>query len=280
MGCKALPRCVNVRIVILIWEPELQRSTAGGDAATGHWIEKLWNSGERSLAAGRYVLARRELEVAEAAAFAWRDAGLLGRIYLPLLESCRQIRQMAVEGVIVIGHPRRRAGLAQAARLARAHGAGVIISANVPGVLRLHGSLRSGPGAVECLGLISRGSQAVMCSPGRPLFAAGLPVLWRTAGGPATQPAKASDMQVILPKSGIYLPGSPEHAMTGESLLLAWEALALKAMSMQAWAMQMRRPSGWPLIAALRNLRRIDMACEPIAINLIKASEALCPQIP
>src|SRR5437762_2488088 len=54
---------------------------------------------------GRYVAARRELEAAEAAAWRKQDCASLARIYLPLLEVRRQIRQNATDGVIIIAPP-------------------------------------------------------------------------------------------------------------------------------------------------------------------------------
>jgi len=66
------------------------------------FLYRLWEQGEQHLVARHYVLARRELEQAEAIAWRDHDAAALARIYLPLLEARRQIRYHAVEGDIVI----------------------------------------------------------------------------------------------------------------------------------------------------------------------------------
>src|SRR5277367_3729013 len=71
-----------------------------GDSSA--FLYGLWDLGQRHLAAGRYVAARRALEGAEAAAWRRHDACSLARIYLPLLEARRQIRYNAAEGMLIV----------------------------------------------------------------------------------------------------------------------------------------------------------------------------------
>jgi len=61
-------------------------------------------------------------------------------------------------------------------------------------------------------------------------------------------------------------------ALARESLLIAWEALALK------W--QHRHPprqgaTAWEELAWLRHALQVDPACEPIALRLIALAEAI-----
>ncbi len=248
----------------------------GTDARGDCWIEKLWNAGERLLVNGQYCAARRELEAAEAAAFHRRNAALLTRIYLPLLETCRQVRQLSTEGLISIQVHRQgyRSVRAELNRF-ESHGGGVLIS-SAPA----HGQMfarraRVGSYPVECLTLMRHGGQMRITSPHHPQYGSGLPLVWRPVEHAETLPASPEQICIALPPPGDYVPGMAGHSCAAESIILLYEALALK--QLHQWEL----PSGgWPLIAALRRIRLIDMACEPITIRLLHEAEKLVAYSP
>ena len=247
---------------------------AGSDTGGELWIEKLWDSGQRLLVAGRYAAARRELEAAEAAAFHRRDAALLARIYLPLLEACRQLRQLSTEGIISIDASggMHRSAPAEMKRLA-AFGGGVIVTASPSMARVISHKARFNPHPIECLLLITKNHQTQILSPHAIRFSYGLPVVWRPIDRAETLPAPPEQMRVALPPPGIYPPGSPGHRAAAESIILLQEALALKKMLLA------RLPKdGWSQIAVLRGIRMIDMACEPVMIRLMHEAEKVANQ--
>ncbi len=246
------------------------------DARGDSWIEKLWNAGERLLVNGQYGAARRELEAAEAAAFHRRNAALLTRIYLPLLEACRQVRQLSTEGLISIHvlSQTRRSIRAQMNHF-ESYGGGVLIS-DAPARCRMFArQARVSRSPIECLMLLRHGGQVRIASPHQSRFCRGLPLIWRSAELAETLPASPEQICVALPPAGDYMPGAPGHTGAAESIILLYEALALKQLH------QWKLPSGgWPLMAALRHIRLIDMACEPITIRLLREAETLAAQSP
>ncbi|MGC8561313.1 MAG: hypothetical protein ACP5O1_11615 [Phycisphaerae bacterium] len=247
---------------------------AAADAGGELWIEKLWDSGQRLLVAGRYAAARRELEAAEATAFHRRDAALLARIYLPLLEACRQLRQLSTEGIISISASGRRYRSSRAEmKRSAAGGGGVIITASPAMARAINRRARLCSRPIECLLLLTKNHETRILSPHVARFSCGLPVLWRPVDQAQTLPAPPEEMRVALPPPGIYAPGSSGHSAAAESIILLQEALALKQMRRQ------RLPKGgWPLVAALRNIRMVDMACEPVTIRLMREVEKVANQ--
>jgi hypothetical protein len=279
----------------------------------------MWELGEHHLAARRYVLARRELEAAEAVAWRDHDAQALARLYLPLLEARRQIRYHAAEGTVLICAP-------AASTLQEQHlldeflttDAGtILLSCAAEGPKSPHARRgktgRGGPMAcrfagsvqfeaqrtgrwLEALLLIRRdrpdgGTDVRLASQADPTFAAGLPVRWTTS--PTDQIGASTDPDLVVPLpppgqyggqgnapgGGVAAGGDPRlHAVARESLLIAWEALALK------W--QHRHPppkastalgpaAAWEEMAWLRLALRIDPACEPVTMRLIALAEAI-----
>jgi hypothetical protein len=235
------------------------------------YVYRLWEMGQRYLAGGRYVAARIALERAEAGAWRARDARTLARIYLPLLEARRLIRYQAAEGTVIIGGGVDRSFLDQDA------GTVLIAQRSTPRALQLadrvrHTMRRTGRW-LEALLLIDHGHESRMVSPADAAFAAGVPVVW-------TEDARASigastDMHLTLPlpPRGRYSNGGL-HALARESLVIAWEALALKWQHRHPLAR--RGPQGpWGELAWLRQALRVDPACEPVAMRLIALAEAV-----
>lgn len=261
-------------VIFLSNTPSIHEPPAGHDAGGELWIEKLWNSGQRLLVAGRYAAARRELEAAEAAAFYRRDAALLARIYLPLLEACRQLRQLSTEGVISIDasggmHRSARAEMKRSA----ASGGGVIVTASPSMARVISRKARFSRHPIECLLLVTKNQETRILSPHAARFSSGLPVMWKPVDHAETLPAPPEQMRVALPPPGIYAPGWPGHRAAAESIILLQEALALKDMHRRHLP-----KDGWPLVAALRDIRMIDMACEPVTIRLMREAEKVATQ--
>ncbi len=207
-------------------------------------IFSAWDQGQRQLATGHYCAAREALQSAEAAAWNARDAASLARIHLPLLEVCRQIRYFAAEGQIEI---------------------------------REHEILmRADTGIEERLVLLHQGPQMRLASPAAGSsaadFEAALPVQWVTSEsaviGPSTEPA----LVVPLPPPGVYDGRRGLGTVARESILIAWEALALR------WQRHNPFPPNadpWAEVAWLRQALQIDPACEPVAMRLIALAEGI-----
>jgi hypothetical protein len=258
------------------------------------YVERLWERGQEHLAALRYMPAIRALESAEGAAWRKKDGPALARLYLPLLEARRQVRYQAAEGTIVIcppGTPERierealRKFLAEdgpgtmllGCCNARHHGQWATRrkdldrSLNYAGMVS-HAARRTGRW-IEALLLLRHGEEVRVASPGDAAFAAGLTVQW--TDNPKSTIGEATDINLKVPLPALaptdrLTASHPMHAMVRESLIFAWEALALK------W--QHRHPpfrTGgiWEEMAWLRLALRIDPACEPIAMRLMSLAE-------
>jgi hypothetical protein len=199
-----------------------------------------WDQGQRQLAAGQYPAARDLLQTAEAAAWAARDAASLARIWLPLLEACRQIRYLAAEGRIEI------------------HESEVL--------------MRAEGGIEERLVLLKNASQTRLASVGTADYESGLPVEWVTSEAASVGASTDRNLVIPLPPPGIYDGRSGLGAVSRESILIAWEALAL------AWQQCHPMPPSsdpWAELAWLRQTLQIDPACEPAAMRLIAVAEGI-----
>ena len=231
-----------------------------------YFAQRLSESGQLLLAAGRYVAARRELEAAESQAFLRRDAALLAGIYLPLLEAARQIRQFCCDGIIAVTpgqtmdqkravHDQLRCGgvwLAIESLHAR-NSFPIAVPTEVPfESLRLFQHRRSWQIAAHHHGTL------------------GIAVLWTSDAGRLITPANPEELVAILPPPGIYRPGNPHHAQARETLLLVFEALALRWLARQG-----KTSGGWAALAVLREARRIDPACERILMRMMDLAESL-----
>lgn len=239
---------------------------------------KLWEVGQNHLAAGRYSAARRELETAARLAVRCHDAAALGRICLPLLEACRQIRQNAVEGPILIGgdYTTRQCRVAIHRLFTQSAGTLVIGTA---GRLAHHLEYRAwgGGGCFEVLGLIEHSQGTRLVAPAACRWVDGLEVLWTADSSRLITPAGAataenlSPLVVPLPSPGLHLPGTLCHAQARESLLEAWEALALRWM----YRRSLPRLRGWTRIATLLAARQLDPAAEPVLMEVLAVAERI-----
>ncbi|HTV48206.1 MAG TPA: hypothetical protein VMG59_07160 [Phycisphaerae bacterium] len=237
--------------------------------------QRLWDSGQRLLIAGQYMAARRELEAAEQQAWRRRDAVLLSRIYLPLLEACRQIRQQASGALIVIAEldqPSKRfiQPLLDA-------GQGTLICSGRTAMQvcsRLMLIARQNGLSIETLLLGQTSAETRIYSLGAPHYAAGLPVLWSRDFSHLIEPASPEKLIVPLPWLGSYQPGNPAHTVARESLLLAWEALALKEIPEKIESLGL-----WQQMDVLRSIRPIDPACEPVVLRLIALAEQISRRV-
>jgi hypothetical protein len=261
------------------------------------YVERMWEAGQQHLAALRYGPAVRALEAAEGAAWRKKDGPELARLYLPLLEARRQIRYQAAEGTVVLcppGLPERleretvRRFVEDDSIVAgtilvgcgnvRHHGARATQRKDVEralmhaGVVN-HAARRTGRW-IEALLLLRHGDEVRLASPGDATFAGGLEVKWTENPAEMIGAATDLDLEVPLPPATTattFDGRHPLHPMLRESLITAWEALALK------W--QHRHPpvkdgGVWEEMAWLRLALRIDPACEPIAMRLMALGEA------
>jgi hypothetical protein len=240
---------------------------------TSGYLCRLWSEGERLLVAGRYGAARSMLERAAGMAWRVRDARSLARLYLSLLEVRRQIRYRAVEGRIVIGGGEKGA-IAELERV----GAGIYLAGgDKDRALQLARGVemaaRRKGACLEALVLLQHGDQTRLVSPQEAIFAAGLPVMWTREAMAEIAESTEPVLTVALPPMGMYGgSGSGLSALARESLLIAWEALALR------W--QGRHPLAggagpWEELAWLREALRIDPACEPVTMRLIAVAEGV-----
>jgi hypothetical protein len=240
---------------------------------TSDYFCRLWELGQDHLGAGRYVAACGFLEKAGEMAWRVRDARSLARLYLPLLEARRQIRLSAVEGVILVG------GAEGGERLRRLAGEsdGTFILRYDMRAKRLAGTIAAAAGragkCVEVLFLLERGDRVCLASRHAATLASGVAVRV-TGNGAASIPGSTDEGLVLpLPPAGRYLGRDAGlGGMARESLLIGWEALALR------WQARHRLARGagpWEEMAWLRTALRIDLACEPVAMRLIAVAEGI-----
>jgi hypothetical protein len=234
-------------------------------------MERLWDLGQRHLVAGRYVSARQDLEAAEGLAWRGRDARSLARLYLSLLETRRQIRQHATGGRIVISNRLNHRQEHQQFRAFESLAAGAFLFAS-PRAVHTAGSVqyasRRRHACLEGLILLTHRGDTRLASLADPTFAGGLPVRFTTEPSDLIQPAPEGAVTVPLPPPGVYETGHPLHALAQESLLVAWEALALR------WQARHRvGADAWEEMAWQRLAMRIDPACEPAAMRFIALAE-------
>lgn len=237
-------------------------------------LHRFWSQGQDHLVAGRYVAARRSLEAAEAIAWRSRDTTSLARIYLPLLEARRQIRYNAADGRILItpAIPSRES----LATLFASPAATLLITADAHTVAKaqiiaelVDRAARRTSHWLEAAILLVRKAETRLVSPAAPFFNAGIPVTRDTA----TKLLASTDaaLTLPLPPAGVYT-AAPLQPIARESLLIGWEALALR------W--QHRHPPAssltpWQELAWLRKTLCIDPACEPVTMRLIAVAEAI-----
>ncbi len=276
------------------------------------FLYRLWDQGQQHLAAGRYAAARRELEAAEATAWRHADARSLARLYLPLLEARRLIRYQAVEGVILICPPPPALSTTHEHHLLRQflnnESGTILLSSSAPHkthsspdptahIRHLAGSVqyearRSGHW-LEALLLIQHGTETRIASAADPTFAAGISICWTQCPTAPLGDSTDPDLIIPLPPPAQYTgkpatvktePSRPSglHALARESLLVTWEALALKwqrrhpppRSSPTARNAKAQHPA-WNEMAWLRLALRIDPACEPISMRLMALAEAI-----
>ncbi len=245
-------------------------------------IERQWRAGQEALAAGRYMAAIGYLSQAQRWAARRRNAAALARIVLPLLEARRQVRHAACEGLIVMAPPpgpAQRKVLEQF--LASAGGTWIFApGADWSVAARIAHSARRSGAALEALALRGRGTGLRLCSLADGARGAGIEVtLTAVAHAVEAAPPEAAHGRhgaaLPLPVPGWHSGGRDAaskglHAMAGESLLLAWEALALKWQSRHRPA-----PGAWQEIAWLQQTLTIDPACEPVLMRMMAVAEAL-----
>jgi hypothetical protein len=121
--------------------------------------------------------------------------------------------------------------------------------------------------------LHSHGNQTCVASTICPTFAAGLRVRYTQDPTAAVPSSTDSNLILPLPHAGRYVGRAPGlGALARESLLIAWEALALR------W--QSRHPlphyaEPWEELLWLRQALRVDPACEPITMRLIALAKGI-----
>ena len=243
------------------------------------YVLRQWDVGERHLAAGRYVAAQRMLEAAERGAWEARDWVRLARIYLPLLEARRQIRQNAAEGTIVITSVGDRGRMRGVVRAFAKEEAGTLLLDVARAEVGVrwarevrYAALRTGH-LIEAMLLLRQGGEVRMVSPGDAEFAAGLSVEWTADEGRMIGVSTERGLVVPLPAAGRYGSagrGSGLHAVARESLIAGWEALALKWQARHTVRAEAEEELGW-----LRRALEVDPACEPVAMRLMALAEAV-----
>ncbi len=238
------------------------------------FAQRLWASGQDLLAAGRYVAARRELEAAERQAFLKSDAALLARIYLPLLEAARQIRQFCCDGIIAIT-PGDTASQRAALRDVL-HSGGVWLRVESAGRNKPCALPQVPDSPVELLSIVKYREHWRMTLPackrgmGRQPGRFSVPVQWTHDPGMFISPARPDALVAVLPPPGVYHPGNPQHGQARETVLLTFEALA------RGWlGRQEKGSTGWAELTVLRQARNIDPACEPLLMRMMAAAQEL-----
>ena len=238
------------------------------------FAQRLWASGQDLLAAGRYVAARRELEAAERQAFRKRDAALLARIYLSLLEVARQIRQFCCDGIIAIT-PGNTADQRAALREVFSSG-GVWLGMQGAGIMKPIAIPIAPDTPVELLSIVKYHEHWRLTSPtcksglGRHRGRSSVALQWTHDPGMFILPARPDALVAVLPPPGVYHPGNPRHGQARETLFLTFEALAMGWLGRQG-----KVSRDWAELAILRQARRIDPACEQIFMRMMTVAQGL-----
>jgi hypothetical protein len=231
-------------------------------------IAESWNLGQQHLGAGRYLSARRYLEIAERAAWEARDARSLARLYLPLLETRRQIRYLAVEGTILIGDgdPTRERRLL-AGFLRSSLGTAIFASAAADRLAaRVLDHARVTGRPFEAL--YRRGN--ALNAFAAPWSADAIACRITSDPGVIVEPAAPDRLIAIFPPPGLHVAGSAAQAQARESLLIVWEALGLR------WQSRHHADAGpWGELAWLRAALTVDPASEPISMRLMALAEGI-----
>jgi hypothetical protein len=123
---------------------------------------------------------------------------------------------------------------------------------------------------LEVLLLVGRAGGLRLAAPAAP--SVGVAVVFTGEAGSAIGESTERDLRLPLPPPGVYAGGAAEglQALARESLLVAWEALALKWQSRHAV-----RATPWAELAWLRRALEVDPACEPVTMRLIAVAESL-----
>ena len=95
-------------------------------------------------------------------------------------------------------------------------------------------------------------------------------MIWSHDFSKLIDPETPEKLIVPLPPPGNYQPGAPGQSLARESLLLAWEALALKHIPANYNFIGL-----WQQMDFLRSLRQIDPACEPVVLRLMALAEQI-----
>lgn len=229
----------------------------------------MWDLGQQHLAAGLYVSARTHLESAEA--ILWRNCDMtsLARIYLPLLEVRRQLRHLAVDGYICLAAPGGKLD-APLAGVVTEVPTGVLVADDAKTARKILIASRRLLHPYDALLLVRDRQYFYLTTLADPCAAAGLRVTRAASTQDFVDPEIRPEMTIPLPEPGAYSPQSPEHAQARESLLVAWEALALKWQSRHP-----ARATPWGELAHCRAALRVDPACEPITMRLIAIAEKM-----
>ncbi len=238
--------------------------------APANSAEILWDLGQQHLAAGRYVSARQYLESAENMYWRKGDFAALARVYLPLLEVRRQLRQLAVDGVILIGEAGQAVQDRVMIKSLLAAPCGVIVAGTGAAARQIIMHSRRTGRVYDSLVLVRGKTHISLCAAHDSVAAAGLRVTVPQSSKELVNPEINADMLIPLPPAGAYRPGTPRHAQARESLLIVWEALALKWQSRHQAAPEPRAE-----LNGCRNALAIDPACEPITMRLITLAEKM-----
>lgn len=239
---------------------------------------RQWEVGQAHLAAGRYHAARAALERAARQALRQRDWQTLARVHLPLLEVRRLMRYRAVEGRIVILH---EGGTAAGGRLVKdflRQGDGTLVIGGIADralaqlASRIHSQMRRTGACLECLILLRHGGDFRIAAPAAPVFADGIPVRWTHDALAAIGASTDATLTLPLPPAGVYDGKQGSGALARESLLVAWEALALRWQARHPLPGRATTPDE---ISWLCQALAVDPACEPVAMRLMALGEAM-----
>ena len=126
---------------------------------------------------------------------------------------------------------------------------------------------------LEVLGVVAAGGRgAGGVGGGCARFAAGLRVRFTKDAGEQIGAATEAELVVPWPGAGWYESG---NAMARESIVIAWEALALKWQRRHAKKWGRGKAGAWEEIAWLRRALVVDAACEPVAMRLMAVAEGI-----
>jgi len=123
--------------------------------------------------------------------------------------------------------------------------------------------------------MVRNGTETRVASPAHPRFGSGVPIERTHDVHAAIGESTDQNLNLPLPDAGTYDGKAGLGTLARESLLIAWEALALRWQGRHPLASRRGRATPRDEMSWLRQALRVDPACEPVTMRLIALAEGV-----